>query len=524
MREKMFEALKGSFDVLVIGGGATGLGVAVDSATRGYKTALVEAGDFAQATSSRATKLVHGGVRYLASGQIHLVYEALHERAVMLRNAPHLVQPLPFLLPAYSWMDLPFYGVGLKAYDLLSGKSSMGPTHILGKDATRERLPNIATKKLCGSILYHDGQFDDARLALAIARTAEDHGAVVLNYVRSKSFLKVAGKIVGAVVEDVETGAEMEVRAKTVINATGIFVDDLRTQDDPGIPHLLSVSRGTHIVVGPEVLGGPNAIMVPKTEDGRVIFAIPWLGKVVIGTTDIPATKVEMEPGHQESEIDFLLETINPYLEKPIGRDAILSVFSGLRPLVTGKSATTSKLSREHHIDASPTGLITVAGGKWTTYRRMAEDVLDFAIREGMLDKRPCQTRTVKLHGAPEMIGVGHLARYGTDAGAVVQLLQERPELAEAIDPEVEFTFAEVVYAVRQEMARTVEDVLSRRMRALLLDAKAAYRAAPVVAELMAKELGRPAAWAEEQVKTFQELARKDYMLARTLNSDLPTA
>jgi glycerol-3-phosphate dehydrogenase len=514
MRAKKFELLQDSFDVLVIGGGATGLGVAVDAATRGYRTALVEAGDFAQATSSRATKLVHGGVRYLASGQIHLVYEALHERAVMLRNAPHLVQPLPFLLPAYSWFDLPFYGVGLKIYDLLSGNSSMGPTDILGKDATRERLPNIATKKLVGSIRYHDGQFDDARLALALARTAEDHGAVVLNYVKSKAFVKVDGKIVGAVVEDVETGAEMEVRARAVINATGIFVDDLRRRDDPEIPHLLSVSRGTHIVVGPKVLGGSNAIMVPKTEDGRVIFAIPWLGKVVIGTTDIAATKVEMEPGHQESEIEYLLEHINPYLQVPIGREAILSVFSGLRPLVTGKSATTSKLSREHHIDASPTGLITVAGGKWTTYRRMAEDVLDFAIREGMLDKRECVTRTVKLHGAPEAVGAGHLARYGTDEAAVVRLMQERPELAERIDAELEFTFAEVVYAVRHEMARTVEDVLSRRMRALLLDAKAAYRAAPAVAELMAKELGRPAGWVDVQVKAFRELAERDYMLA----------
>ena len=513
MRANKFELLKDSFDVLVIGGGATGLGVAVDAATRGYKTALVEAGDFAQATSSRATKLVHGGVRYLASGQIHLVYEALHERAVMLRNAPHLVQPLAFLLPAYSWFDLPFYGVGLKIYDLLSGSSSMGPTDILGKDATRQRLPNIATKNLVGSIRYHDGQFDDARLALAIARTAEDHGAIVLNYVRSKSFVKAGGKIIGAMVQDVETGAEIEVHAKTVINATGIFVDDLRRQDDPGIPHLLSVSRGTHIVVGPEVLGGSNAIMVPKTEDGRVIFAIPWLGKVVIGTTDIAATRVEMEPGHQESEIEYLLEHINPYLEKQIGRDAILSVFSGLRPLVTGRSAKTSKLSREHHIDASPTGLITVAGGKWTTYRRMAEDVLDFAIREGMLKKMSCQTRTVKLHGAPDAVGVGHLARYGTDVTAIEGLILETPELAKAIDSEVEFIFAEVVYAVRHEMARTVEDVLSRRMRALLLDAKAAYRAAPAVAELMAKELHRTPEWAEEQVKAFRELAKKDYML-----------
>ena len=514
MRANQLQSLKNSFDVLIIGGGATGLGIAVDAATRGYRTALVEAGDFAQATSSRATKLVHGGVRYLASGQIHLVYEALHERAVMLRNAPHLVQALPFVLPAYKWIDLPFYGIGLKIYDLLSGKSTMGPTSILSRKETVQRLPNIATKNLRGSIMYHDGQFDDARLALALARTAQDHGAVVLNYVRSKSFLKTDGKITGAIVEDVETGTDITVHAKTVINATGIFVDDLRAQDDPSIPKLLSVSRGTHIVVAESVLAGHTAIMVPKTPDGRVIFAIPWSGRVVIGTTDLAATTVEMEPGHQEYEIDYLMETINPYLATPIHRSDILSVFSGLRPLVTGKSATTSKLSREHHIDTSPTGLVTVAGGKWTTYRRMAEDVLAFAIKHGMLPDKPCQTDTVKIHGAPASgtPPAGPLFRYGTDAAAISRLEQSSPDLAALIDPALPFTFAEVVYAVRHEMARTVEDVLSRRLRALLIDARAAERAAPAVAKLMSKELPAPPEWARQQVTAFQRLASTFYL------------
>ena len=465
IRADKFQALNDTFDVLVIGGGATGLGVAVDAATRGYRTALVEANDFAQATSSRATKLIHGGVRYLASGQIHLVYEALHERAVMLRNAPHLVQPLPFLLPVYNWFDLPFYGIGLKVYDLLSGKSTMGPTHILSAKETQQRLPHIATKGLRGSILYHDGQFDDARFALALARTAEDHGALVLNYVRSKSFLKADSKIAGAVVEDTATGAEASVRARVVVNATGIFVDDLRKEDDPGIPSLLSVSRGTHIVVAAEVLGGSTAIMVPKTEDGRVIFAIPWLGKVVIGTTDLAASKVELEPGHVESEIEYLLDHINPYLQRSITRSEILSTFSGLRPLVTGKSSKTSKLSREHHIDASATGLITVAGGKWTTYRRMAQDVLDFAIREKMLAPRACKTRDVLVHGAPHGAPEGagpapkSLSRYGSDAAAILRLIEEMPELGATLDSAFAFTRAEVVYAVRREMAKTVEDV-----------------------------------------------------------------
>ena len=518
MRANDLESLTGNFDVLIIGGGATGLGIAVDAATRGYRTALVEAGDFAQATSSRATKLVHGGVRYLASGQIHLVYEALHERAVMLRNAPHLVQALPFVLPAYKWIDLPFYGIGLKIYDLLSGKSTMGPTSILSRKETVQRLPNIATKDLCGSIMYHDGQFDDARLALALARTAQDHGAIVLNYVRSKSFIKTNGRISGAIVQDcdpaVETGAEIAVRAKTVINATGIFTDDVRQQDDPAIPKLLSVSRGTHIVVAASVLAGDTAIMVPKTPDGRVIFAIPWSGRVVIGTTDLAATTVEMEPGHQESEIEYLMETINPYLATPIHRTDILSVFSGLRPLVTGKSATTSKLSREHHIDTSPTGLITVAGGKWTTYRRMAEDVLDFAIKHQMLPDKPCQTDTVKIHGAPDSgpPSAGPLFRYGTDAAEITQLEQSDSSLAATIDAALPFTFAEVVYAVRHEMARTLEDVLSRRMRALLIDAKAAERAAPAVAKLMAQELSAPPEWQQQQVTAFQHLAATFYL------------
>ena len=514
MRSKAFETLAGEFDVLIIGGGATGLGIAVDAATRGYRTALVEAGDFAQATSSRATKLVHGGVRYLASGQIHLVYEALHERALMLRNAPHLVQALPFLLPAYTWIDIPFYGIGLKIYDLLSGKSTMGPTHILGAKSTQQRLPNIATKGLRGSILYHDGQFDDARLALALARTAEDHGATVLNYARVTSLIKTGGKLTGAVVKDVETGTEQTVSAKVVINATGIFVDEIRAQDDPAIPKLLSVSRGTHIVVEPSFLGGDNAIMIPKTEDGRVIFAIPWGGKVVIGTTDLAATAVEMEPGHEASEIDYLIAHINPYLAKPMARKDILSVFSGLRPLVTGKSASTSKLSREHHIDVSPTGLITVAGGKWTTYRRMAQDTLDFAIRHSMLPSKPCRTREIKIHGAPASgaAETGPLHRYGADSGAIRALVAERPELAAKVDEALPFWVAEVVFSVRQEMARTVEDVLSRRMRALMTDARAAERAAPAVAATMAAELGLDQDWVEAQVDSFRKLAATFYL------------
>ena len=516
-RSQTISALSGTFDILVIGGGATGLGIAVDAASRGYRIALVEGGDFAQATSSRATKLVHGGVRYLASGQIHLVTEALHERALMLKNAPHLVKIQPFITPTYTWLELPYYAVGLKLYDVISGKASLGPTQVLSSKETADRLPGLSTTNLKGSILYHDGQFDDARFALALALTAQEEGAVVANYVRAVQLTKLDGKITGAIVHDVETGQEITVRAQVVINAAGIFLDELRGEDQPGLPKLLSTSRGTHIVVDARALGSENAIMVPKTPDGRVIFAIPWLGKVIIGTTDLPSATVDTEPGHQESEIDYLLETINPYLSEKLTREDVLSVFSGLRPLVTGASGATSKLSREHFIDKSPSGLITVAGGKWTTYRRMAEDALSFAIKAGMLPNAPCKTRDLRLHGAVLMQDTPeHLRAYGADAPQVMALERE-PGMDEKLDAALPFTVAQVVFAVRYEMALTVEDVLSRRTRALLLDAEAVRRAAPKVARIMAAELGKSGQWAQEQAASFDVLVCRYYLLGASV-------
>ena len=518
-RDSMWSSLGDSFDVLVIGGGATGLGIAVDAVTRGYRTALVEAGDFAQATSSRATKLIHGGVRYLASGQIHLVWEALRERATLVKAAPHLVRPLGFVLPVYRRLELPWYGAGLLTYDLLSGKSSLGPTKILGAKATVERVPGIARAGLAGSVLYHDAQFNDARLALALARTTADYGAAVLNYVRCERLVYEGGgggnRLAGAVVRDVESGAEATVRARVAVNAAGIFSDEIRRMDHPGTGPLLSLSRGTHIVVSADVLGNNHAIMVPKTRDGRVIFAIPWEGRVVIGTTDVAVAETAVEPGHTEAEIEYLLEHIGPYLEKRIGRQDVLSVFSGLRPLVTGKAAKTSQLSREHHIEASQTGLITVAGGKWTTYRRMAQDTLDFAIRHSMLEPAACVTRELTIHGGRNGVGTLDpvLREYGSDVAALRALMAEDASLAQRIEPGLPYSFAQVVYAVRAEMARTVEDVLSRRTRALLLDAQAALRAAPGVAAVMARELGRDAGWVGEQVREFGRLVRENYCL-----------
>jgi len=518
-RAEKLSFLEGEFDVLVIGGGATGLGIAVDASTRGFRTALVEAGDFAQATSSRATKLAHGGVRYLVSGQMALVYEALRERKLMMQNAPHLVHPLAFVTPAYRWFDLPFYGSGLKLYDLLAGNSSIGSTRILNAEQTRHLVPGIQAADLKGSIVYYDGQFDDARLALALARTAEDHGALVLNYVKFLQPVKKNERLIGAAVRDVETGETFETRAKVVINATGIFVDEIRERDDPASPHLLRLSRGTHIVVPQEALGAESAIMVPKTRDGRLIFAIPWLGKVVIGTTDLPAKKASVEPSFDESEIDYLVETINPFLSRPIAKEDILSIFSGLRPLISEKAATTAKISREHRIDISRSGLISVAGGKWTTYRRMAEDTLDFAIDRDLLPQAKCKTRELRLHGAPTAtVGAGSLSRYGTDGDGVRDLISVDGSLGAKLDTDLPFLRAEVVYAVRDEMARTVEDVLSRRTRALLLNARGAERAAPVTAQIMADELGHDRLWADAQVRMFCELARNHY----TLNGGRP--
>jgi glycerol-3-phosphate dehydrogenase len=520
-RSEGFTSLEDSFDVLVIGGGATGLGIALDAVTRGFRTALVEAGDFAQATSSRATKLAHGGVRYLASGQLHLVYEALHERAVMMRNAPHLVHAQPFLLPTYTRLALPYYGAGLMVYDLMSGKASMGSTRILGRKAALERIPTLESKGLSGGVLYYDGQFNDARLALALARTAADRGATMLNYSRCVRMLQDGSKLIGAVVADVETGKEYLVRASVIFNAAGIFVDSVRALDEPESKPLLRVSRGSHIVVGQEALAGNTGIMVPKTKDGRVIFAIPWQGRVVIGTTDVAAPKPVMEPGHDGDEIGFLLETIRPYLSKPIEMSDILSVFSGLRPLVSGGAAETSKLSREHHIEASPHGLITVAGGKWTTYRRMAEDAIDFASKRGMLAKRPCVSSTVSLRGActAAIDGDPYLREYGSDATTINASILEDASLGKLIDPALPYTFAEVRYAVRSEMARTVEDVLSRRTRALLLDSAAAARAARAVASLMAAELGRDETWITEQVSSFRALQSQNYSLVSKLEN-----
>jgi len=483
------------FDVVVIGGGATGLGAAVDAASRGYATALIEAGDFAGATSSRSTKLIHGGVRYLQQGNVALVRESLRERAALRRNAPHLVRDRTFVVPAYHWAALPYYGAGLAAYDLLAGRSGFSRSRVVSAAGARALIPALAARSLRGAVVYHDGQFDDARLAISLARTAVDHGAAVANYVRAVAFVYDAdGRIDGVEALDRESGARFVVRAQVAINATGIFADALRGLDAPGTAPLLTFSRGSHVVVDAAALGdAAAALLVPKTSDGRVLFAIPWHDRVLIGTTDVPVPAAERDPHPSDDEIAYLLDTVNRYLVTPLRLGDVRATFAGLRPLVNRRAVTTAKQSREHVVEVATSGLVTITGGKWTTYRRMAEDAVDAAARSAALPAAPSQTATLALHGA---IGDAeqlpdHLRVYGSDAAQLAELVRTDPSLGEPLHADLPYTGAEVVYAVRHEMARTVDDVLARRTRARFLDAAAARESTPRAAALIARELGR---------------------------------
>jgi glycerol-3-phosphate dehydrogenase len=511
-RDAVVRGLDDTFDVLVIGGGATGLGVALDAVARGYKTALVEGSDFAKGTSSRSTKLIHGGIRYLQNGELSLVRESLRERANLRRNAAHIVSELGFICPVYHCLEGPLFFAGFSAYDFLAGTSNLAPSRPLGRAETLRHAPDLKKRGLYGSIRYFDGQFDDARLALAIARTAIERGATVVNYVRATGFLYENERACGALVRDEETGTEFETRAKVVINATGIFIDELRALDEPGVTPLLSHSRGSHVVFPASVFRGGDALLVPKTDDGRVLFIIPWQGSVVMGTTDVPVDRTQLEVGATSEEIDFIITHANKYLETPVTRSGALATYAGLRPLVSGKASATAKLSREHLVDVSRRGLVTVAGGKWTTYRKMAEDTVDVAAREGKLPAAPSPTARVALHGNP---GRGasrevRYAGYGTDGAALEALERDDPTLAEPFHPALPYTGAQVIFAAREELARTVDDVLARRTRALFHDAAAARAAAPAVATLLARALHRDEAWQADQIAAFAAIADQD--------------
>ena len=502
------------FDIAIIGGGASGLGAAVDAAARGHSVLLVEQSDFAKGTSSRSTKLVHGGVRYLKQGNVALVLEALRERGLLCRNAPHLVHSLPFVIPNYHWWEGPFYGIGLKVYDGLAGRLGLEPSRWLTRGDVLELLPNLEREGLNGGILYHDGQFDDARLAINLAQTAAEHGAVVLNHCRCAGLLKEKGHVAGLRLIDEEGGREFEVRARAVINATGVFADSVRAYDEPSAPPLLSPSQGIHLVLPADFLPGNTAVMIPKTDDGRVLFAVPWHGRLVVGTTDTPVAQAALEPRALPEEIDFVFGQITRYLARDPSRHDVLSVFAGLRPLIKAEAESTAALSRDHLISVSESGLITLGGGKWTTYRKMAEDVIDHAEMVGGLDQHACRTRDLPVHGAAGAPAAesSHLRVYGADAAGIRDLITAEPALGRRLHPQLEFLEAEVVWHARHEMARTVEDVLARRTRALLFDAQAALEAAPRVAALLASEFGRDTAWQAHQVRHFHHLAG-GYML-----------
>jgi glycerol-3-phosphate dehydrogenase len=501
------------WDVIVIGGGATGLGTAVDAASRGFRTLLVEQVDFAKATSSRSTKLAHGGVRYLKQGNIALVLEALKERGRMLRNAPHLVRRQSFVIPAYAMWEVPFYGLGLKAYDALSGKSSFGRSRIVGGDTVRKMLPTVVPDKLAGGVEYFDGQFDDARYSLALAQTLESLGGVAINYARMTRLLKTSGIVSGVVVRDEETGTEFEVQARVVINATGVFTDEVRVLDEPQASPLLTMSQGSHFVLPKSFLPGTHALMVPKTADGRVLFVIPWHGAVVVGTTDERVPGASLEPHAMEIETAFLSRHVELYFGRKPKDAEVLSMWSGLRPLVRRQGAKgTAALSREHTVLVSPSRLVSVTGGKWTTYRRMGEDAMNIAAKVAGLPEKASTTQELRLHGWSEEAAASsdaehELAVYGSEQSAIDALAATSPELAGLLHPRLPYRLAEVAWAARREMARSVEDVLARRTRALFLDARAAIDAAPAVAACLATELGRDEMWQQSQVESFRKTA-----------------
>ncbi|WP_347485470.1 glycerol-3-phosphate dehydrogenase/oxidase [Vandammella animalimorsus] len=516
-------AAAGRFDVLVIGGGATGLGVALDAAARGLSVALLEAHDFAKGTSSRATKLVHGGVRYLAQGNIALVREALQERAILLRNAPHLARPLPFVMPSYRLWETPFYGAGLRVYDMLAAGQGLGATQFLSRAQVQALLGNVNPQQLRGGVQYWDGQFDDARLALALARTAALHGALLLNYCRVTGLLKdSAGRVCGAQAQDEETGAQLRLEAGCVINATGVWVDAVRNLDEaqggqPAQP-MVSPSQGTHVVVDRRFWPGEHALLVPKTRDGRVLFAVPWLGKVILGTTDSARPDTPLEPRPLQQEVGFILDEARRYLAQAPGPGDVLSMWAGLRPLVKplGDAGGTKSISREHTVHVASSGLVTVTGGKWTTYRAMAEDVLRHCQLAQLLPAKlpPCATRQLPLLGhrsqtqAATAAGLGDvqgLATYGDEAAWV----QALPGADVMLAPQSGLTEAMVRFAARHEYARTVEDVLARRSRLLFLHASAAHQASARVAQILSEELGQPvsAAKFEPLCQQYQGLA-----------------
>ena len=503
---------KKAWDLIIIGGGASGLGAAVDASSRGHKTLLLEKYDFAKGTSSRSTKLVHGGVRYLQNGDISLVIEALKERGVMRKNAPHLVRDLSFVIPSYDWWNSPFYGIGLKIYDMMAGNLGLGPSTLIDRDQTIELIPNVKKEGLRGGVIYHDGQFDDARMAISLAQTAENHGATILNYMEVIGLTKENDMIKGIEAEDKLNGERFLLEAKVVINATGVFSDEIIQMDQPKSKKLIVPSQGVHIVLEKSFLNGPHAIMVPHTTDGRVLFAVPWNDYVVVGTTDTLIKDHLIEPIALDEEIDFILENAGAYMTNSPTRKDIKSVFSGLRPLAAPEESgnATKEISRHHKILVSTTGLVSILGGKWTTYRKMAEDLVNTAQSVGGLLERTCITQNLPIQGYDYNSDWSNpLHVYGTDEAKLVALDKNGNK---SLSKLVFITPNQIRWAVREEMAIQLEDVLSRRTRALFLNAKESLLIAPKVAKIMADEMGKNTKWIKDQLKNYTTLT-KNYII-----------
>ena len=503
------------WDIAIIGGGASGLGVALDAASRGLSVALFEKADFAKGTSSRSTKLIHGGVRYLAQGQLSLVFEALKERGLLLKNAPHLTHKQSFLIPIYSWWERIQYSIGLKLYDWMAGSLSLGSSKFVSKEETLRRLPHLQANELQGAVSYYDGQFDDARLAIHLAQTADKLGACLLNYAKITGLSKdESGKLTGFKVQDLNRKKSFQLQAKMIVNATGVFADKILKLDNPQAVKTIQPSQGIHLILDLEFLGGQDALMIPKTKDGRVLFGVPWHGKLLLGTTDTIREKAKLEPEALKQEIDFVLETAGTYLtRKPTWKD-VQAVFAGLRPLARPQegSTKTKEISRSHKVIVSPSGLVSLIGGKWTTYRKMGEDTVNFFTQITGKAIPASATSKQHIHGYTETIPAGHWAVYGSDAQKIQALAVQDSALAELIHPNFPNILAEVVWACEQEMALTVEDVLSRRIRGLILDPQAAVAAAERVATTMAKVLQKKEGWIASELINFNKIAEK-YMI-----------
>lgn len=507
------ERLEGKvWDIAIIGGGASGLGVALDALSRGLTVLLVEKADFAKGTSSRSTKLLHGGVRYLAQGDIALVMEALKERGIIMKNAPHVSQKQSFVIPVYSFFDKLKYGAGLKVYDLMAGNFKIGWSQIISKEETLQKLPTINPKGLKGGVRYYDGQFDDARLALNIAQTCEEMGGNILNYMKVAALTKdEEGNVNGLSLKDMITKQNYEIKARTIVNATGVFADKVLKMDNLKAKKTLRPSQGAHIVLDLSFLGGKDALMIPKTSDGRVLFGIPWHGKLIVGTTDTIRKNPKNEPAPLAREIDFILETCGGYMAKKPRKEDILSIFAGMRPLAAPaeEGATTKEISRSHKVTISESNLVSIIGGKWTTFRKMGEDTVDAIEKLQGLNLQNSRSSEIKIHGFSNDAAHDHFSIYGSDADNIKKIILAQPELGDTLYPKYPYTKAEVVWMVRAEMALKVEDVLARRFRILFLDARAATEIAPLVAEIMAEELHMDKEWIANETHDFIQLAQK---------------